>query len=413
MIGSLMEPITLFSWGYWGWGNATPQLVEAVDAVEAARGFRPLLFVDVRVSRSVRAVGFRDRAFEQHMGHERYRWMPALGNKRIQTGTGPSIQIARPAAADELIDLALEGALEKRRLLFFCACDRPVDGEGTECHRVEVARLVREAARKRGAALLTVEWPGGEPTRVDLNVPPAVFWAVKRGRVSVLLPASAELERLAGLPWGTVLRLRDGNDELVAASGPARFQGGRWYLPVLKLFLGQEAGGSAPRDWATQFRAEHGYEPEYASPRQGSAAPPQHREPAVRGLYPSCIYTISQINKLNVIAAGRGSGTLTESRQWISGRRLLGESQKANLALPVLFADATDCSRLLFWAVLTRIDVSGEGTRYTFSGLRPIPGHRVPQDLVLLSTARKIAPGFIRPYALCKTPAFLDEQTQA
>jgi hypothetical protein len=39
--------ITLFSWGYWGWGNVTRQFVEAVDAAEASRGFAPPLFVDV------------------------------------------------------------------------------------------------------------------------------------------------------------------------------------------------------------------------------------------------------------------------------------------------------------------------------------------------------------------------------
>jgi hypothetical protein len=38
--------ITLFSSGYWGWGNATERLVEAVDAAEQARGFGPPMFVD-------------------------------------------------------------------------------------------------------------------------------------------------------------------------------------------------------------------------------------------------------------------------------------------------------------------------------------------------------------------------------
>src|SRR5262245_40791853 len=32
---------TLFTWGYYGWGNATPQLMEAVDAVEESGGFQP------------------------------------------------------------------------------------------------------------------------------------------------------------------------------------------------------------------------------------------------------------------------------------------------------------------------------------------------------------------------------------
>jgi hypothetical protein len=48
---------TLFSWGFWGWGTSTPQLVEATDALEAARGFNPPVFVDTRLLRSGRAPG--------------------------------------------------------------------------------------------------------------------------------------------------------------------------------------------------------------------------------------------------------------------------------------------------------------------------------------------------------------------
>jgi hypothetical protein len=44
---SKMNTTTIFSWGYYGWGNATPQLIEAVDAVETSRGFEPPIFVDI------------------------------------------------------------------------------------------------------------------------------------------------------------------------------------------------------------------------------------------------------------------------------------------------------------------------------------------------------------------------------
>src|SRR5271165_6909489 len=113
---------TLFMWGYYGWGNHTPDLVEAVDAVETRRGFQPPIFVDIRIRRSVRAAGFTGPAFERQVGHERHRWMKSLGNKFIVTGTGPGIQIADPTAAYELLDLAIESARGKQRLLFFCSC---------------------------------------------------------------------------------------------------------------------------------------------------------------------------------------------------------------------------------------------------------------------------------------------------
>ena len=42
-----MAVITIFSWGYWGWGNATRELVQGIDAVEQS----------CRVSRDVHADG--------------------------------------------------------------------------------------------------------------------------------------------------------------------------------------------------------------------------------------------------------------------------------------------------------------------------------------------------------------------
>ena len=55
--------LTMFSWGYEGWGNATRQLVRSFDLAEAYRRHTPPIFVDIRMSRSVRAVGFRDHTF--------------------------------------------------------------------------------------------------------------------------------------------------------------------------------------------------------------------------------------------------------------------------------------------------------------------------------------------------------------
>src|ERR1019366_5621079 len=103
---SHMKATILFTWGYYGWGNHTPQLVDAVDAVETSRGFEPPLFVDIRIRRNVRAKGFVGSAFEKLLGPSRHHWMKSLGNKFIQTRTGPNIQIADPGAADALLDLA-------------------------------------------------------------------------------------------------------------------------------------------------------------------------------------------------------------------------------------------------------------------------------------------------------------------
>src|SRR5438874_12696499 len=115
-----MEPLTLFSWGYWGWGTCVPRLMEAVDAAEAARGYRPPMFVDIRISRSVRAPGFRGEAFAKLVGASRYVWMDDLGNEAIvQRG---ELRIKNPDAAEILFDLATEHAKKRQRVVFFCAC---------------------------------------------------------------------------------------------------------------------------------------------------------------------------------------------------------------------------------------------------------------------------------------------------
>src|SRR5689334_19421318 len=109
-------PVTLFTWGYEGWGNWTDKLVQAVDAVESSRGWGPPLFVDIRASRKVRAEGFREHAFERRFGPDRYRWMNRLGNKAILTHESHGTLID-PGAAIELLELALEQRAKHRRVI--------------------------------------------------------------------------------------------------------------------------------------------------------------------------------------------------------------------------------------------------------------------------------------------------------
>jgi hypothetical protein len=47
----MQKELTLFMWGYYGWGNHTSDLMLAVDEVERARGFNPPVFVDIRIRR--------------------------------------------------------------------------------------------------------------------------------------------------------------------------------------------------------------------------------------------------------------------------------------------------------------------------------------------------------------------------
>lgn len=229
-----MKKTTIFSWGYYGWGEHTPLLKELVDTVEENRGYEPPIFVDIRIRRSVRASGFIGNAFERLMGQTRHRWMQSLGNNYIVTRTGPFIQIADPTAAGELLDLAFASARQKQRVLFFCGCQWPCCEGVIACHRTEVADLLRQYARKRGEKVEIVEWPGGVSKEIDLNVTTDVFNSVRRGRRTVPLGANIDLAELGSLPWGSIVTLRSAREELHRIVGPVIWHTDQWCLPILE-----------------------------------------------------------------------------------------------------------------------------------------------------------------------------------
>ncbi len=198
-----MDSITLFSFGYWGWGSATPEVVEVIDAVEASRGFAPPIFVDIRLSRSGRAKGFVGHAFEKVVGSSRYRWFESLGNLGAKDKGG--MKIKDPNAANDLLDLTVECARSNRRVIFYCACDLPC-----QCHRTEVTRLVLAEAKKRNLPLEVVEWPGGEPQAepIDLVVAKDRLRTIWKGAASVRIGEAMSLAEAGAIPWYSLLQLR-------------------------------------------------------------------------------------------------------------------------------------------------------------------------------------------------------------
>src|ERR1019366_213935 len=109
----------------------------------------------------------------------------------------------------------------KQRLLFFCSCQWPrCDGE-IACHRTTVAELVLQAAQRRGEHIEIVEWPGGEPRQIDLDVTPEGFASVRKGRMTVPLGGTTDLAQLAGLLWGSIATIDSEGDKLHRIVGPA------------------------------------------------------------------------------------------------------------------------------------------------------------------------------------------------
>ena len=243
---------TVFSWGYEGWGNATGELLRAFDAVERARGFELPVFIDVRVRRQVRAVGFQDDAFERRAGRSHYRWLPGLGNAAVATGHG-LMRLVAPGDAHELLGIVLAQRRQRRRGVFFCGCGSPFSA--ATCHRQLVRRAVLSAARSLGVALEVREWPGGElPPGVgaELEVDDKALRALLRGGQAVRLGREPPDAPLLGWPTGGVLRLRAPQGTGLVSVTAARFQAGEWRMPL--WIPGVEEEGALNRLWSEARR---------------------------------------------------------------------------------------------------------------------------------------------------------------
>jgi antitoxin HicB len=125
-----------------------------------------------------------------------------------------------------------------------------------------------------------------------------------------------------------------------------------------------------------------------------------------------CVYTIVDRKKL-ARAARSGRARFEERKPWTTASKLWETARSSDRTMPVLFGDATDCSRLLYWGLLTDVHVQDGLTRFAVDKVRKISGKHAPQELVLRSSGNKIASGFIRPYAICKTPSFVKSKRAA
>lgn len=140
---------------------------------------------------------------------------------------------------------------------------------------------------------------------------------------------------------------------------------------------------------------------------EGKTRPIEADNPPV--LLDQCVYTIVERNRLWAVSRDGGvSEPITEGRRWVGGKRLLDEAGAKNSQVALLFGDAADCSQLIAWALLDSVEIRDKTTDFKFRELRELSGH-APQELVLVSSGETMAPGFIRPYAICFTPDFLDD----
>jgi hypothetical protein len=241
------DAIILFSFGYWGWGNSTTQLVRAFDALEQCRGFKPPLLVDIRISRSVRAPGFNNRALEQLVGTDRYVHIPELGNLAVIEKTREPVTIANPKAAGSLLDLAISEHTRNGRLVFFCACPFQMKDGKPSCHRYEVGSLLLEESRKRKQPVVVSEWPGIPRQVLKLALPTEVLKKLRRGMKSLPLPRDLPVAEIAAIAWGSLVRCIGDGEQVNARVDRARWSVSGWYLPVLDL-VGDGVGAASDRE---------------------------------------------------------------------------------------------------------------------------------------------------------------------
>lgn len=243
----------MFSWGYWGWGTKTKAFVDAANAVEKSRGFAPPFFVDIRFRRTGRAPGFIQNAFQKQVGEENYLWMQSLGNRAIGTEEG-GIQINDPAGAEDLLELAIKLNIERRRVIFYCACDA-TSFSGVECHRYTVTELLIKAARTASIGLQVIEWPGGEPGVVTFPPDPKMTRAFRSGR-RLISAGDADISSVAGMPWYSAARFgSDEQDSEFYFLGPGKPDNKGWCYMNMPVDSPKLRSAEAALEWAQKQRS--------------------------------------------------------------------------------------------------------------------------------------------------------------
>lgn len=115
-----------------------------------------------------------------------------------------------------------------------------------------------------------------------------------------------------------------------------------------------------------------------------------------------------QSGKLDEIHKSGGTDELTEGKPWTNAKQLLAQAQRDELWLPIIFAAAENTNeKLMYYAEITNIKLRRKTTIYPFTRLTRIDGCFFKTQLTLESKKKHIRSTFIKPYAICRTPAFL------
>jgi hypothetical protein len=122
-----------------------------------------------------------------------------------------------------------------------------------------------------------------------------------------------------------------------------------------------------------------------------------------------CVYTMRHSAQLQAQARTSGAHVLTERKAWTTGHLLWDQARRSGERMALIFSAAEADLGLIYWATIDdiTIDEGDRTTTCTYSNLKAITPARPQSSLRLRSTGRPLSDDFIRPYAICHTPAFL------
>lgn len=130
-------------------------------------------------------------------------------------------------------------------------------------------------------------------------------------------------------------------------------------------------------------------------------------------VFPKCVYTILHTKRLDDLYQQGGAIKLTEKKKWATAASLFQFAKRNNQSFYVIYAPAEATWELIYFAKIKNIEITADGkTKYEIENLTPTTQPRpIKTNLILASTGQPINEQFIRPYAICKTPEFIEAYT--
>ena len=124
-------------------------------------------------------------------------------------------------------------------------------------------------------------------------------------------------------------------------------------------------------------------------------------------LFRTCIYTTIAPEKLEKAARLRGATTFVVGQRMVKAKKHFMEAKNLGIEMGILFSDSRCCRNLLYFSRVVSISVQGKNTHIGVSNLRRLGKNRHTWELVKDSDGKKVSRGFIRPYAVVKTPGYV------